>query len=137
VPTIYLETTIPSYLVAKSSRDIVILAHQQLTREWWNSHRHLYEIFISQVVLDEIRIGDREMVDKRTEVLQGIPMLELNSEVESLAVRYFESLQFPVKAIRDAFHLSYTGCSPQGEKQKGCKSLIFIGFYVEQEVFSS
>ena len=29
------------------------------------------------------------------------------------------------------------GCSPQGEKQKGCKSLIFIGFYVEQEVFSS
>lgn len=107
MPTLYLETTIPSYLAAKSSRDIVILAHQQLTREWWSSHRHLYEIFISQVVLDEIRIGDREMVDKRTEVLQGIPMLELNSEVESLAVRYFESLQFPVKAIRDAFHLSY------------------------------
>ena len=49
MPTIYLETTIPSYLVAKSSRDIVILAHQQLTREWWNSHHHLYEIFTLKI----------------------------------------------------------------------------------------
>lgn len=57
---LYLETTIPSYLVAKPSRDINILAHQQLTREWWNSYRHLYEIFISQVVLDEIKSGASE-----------------------------------------------------------------------------
>jgi len=60
VPTLYLETTIPSYLVAKPSRDIVILAHQQLTREWWNGYHHLYDMFISQVVLDEIKQGDPE-----------------------------------------------------------------------------
>lgn len=105
--TLYLETTIPSYLVAKQSRDIIILAHQQLTREWWNGQRHLYEIFISQVVLDEIKWGDPEMANKRIEILQGIPMLEVNDEVENLTVRYFESLQFPSKAIRDAFHLAY------------------------------
>lgn len=67
----------------------------------------MVNIFISQVVLDEIKQGDPEMVNKRLEVLQGIPMLEINDEVESLAVRYFESLQFPDKAIRDAFHLAY------------------------------
>ena len=85
MPTLYLETTIPSYLVAKSTRDVIVLAHQQLTREWWNDHRHLYEMFISQVVLDEIKRGESEMTEKRVEVLQGIPILEMNDEVERLA----------------------------------------------------
>jgi hypothetical protein len=107
MPTLYIETTISSYLVAKPSRDIIILAHQQLTKEWWDDHRHLYETFISQVVLDEIKRGDSEMVNKRIEILQGIPMLETDDEVESLAERYFASLQFPAKALRDAFHLAY------------------------------
>ncbi len=105
--TIYIETTIPSYLAAKPSRDIIILAPQRITREWWDEYRHLYEMFISQVVLDEIKRGDPEMVNKRINILQGIPMLEANNEVESLAERYFESLQFPPKALRDAFHLAY------------------------------
>mgnify|MGYP001605873361 CR=1 FL=1 len=106
--TLYIETTIPSYLVARPSRDIIVLAHQQLTKEWWDDYRHLYEMFISQIVLDEIKQGDPEMANKRIEILQGIPMLETSDEVESLAEKYFNSLQFPAKALRDAFHLAYT-----------------------------
>jgi len=34
MPTLYIETTIPSYLVSKPNRDIIILAHQQLNKEW-------------------------------------------------------------------------------------------------------
>jgi len=64
-------------------------------------------MFISQVVLDEVKWGDTEKVNKRIEILQGIPMLELNDGVENLAERYSESLRFPAKAIRDAFHLAY------------------------------
>jgi predicted nucleic acid-binding protein len=107
MPTLYLETTIPSYLVAKPSRDVIILAHQQLTREWRSGHRRLYEVFISQIVLDEIQRGDPEMTNKRIEFLQNIPVLEINDEVERLAVRYFEALQFSAKAMRDAFHIAY------------------------------
>lgn len=33
-PTGYLETTIPNYLTAWPSRDLVRAAHQQITREW-------------------------------------------------------------------------------------------------------
>lgn len=106
-PTLYIETTIPSYLVARPSRDIIVLAHQQLTKEWWDDYRHLYEMFISQIVLDEIKQGDPEMASKRIEILQEIPMLEINNEVENLAEKYFSSLKFPAKAMRDAFHLAY------------------------------
>lgn len=33
-PTIYIETRVISYLVAKPSRDIIVAANQQVTREW-------------------------------------------------------------------------------------------------------
>ncbi|SRR5258708_38544687 len=36
-PSVYVETSVISYLSAKPSRDIVVAAHQQLTRQWWRS----------------------------------------------------------------------------------------------------
>ena len=95
MPTLYIETTIPSYLVSKPNRDIIILAHLQLTKEWWDNYRHLFDMYISQVVLDEIRRGDPEMVSKRIEILHNIPLLEVNEDVENLAKRYFNSFTSP------------------------------------------
>ena len=34
-PKAYLETTVVSYLTALPSRDLLVAAHQQVTREWW------------------------------------------------------------------------------------------------------
>jgi hypothetical protein len=31
---VYIETTIPSYLVARPNRDLLIAARQQITRDW-------------------------------------------------------------------------------------------------------
>lgn len=36
-PSVYVETSVISYLSAKPSRDIVVAAHQQLTRQSWRS----------------------------------------------------------------------------------------------------
>ena len=46
-PKVYLETTIPSYLTARPSRDLVTAAHQQITREWWDTRRHAFDLFVS------------------------------------------------------------------------------------------
>ena len=32
---VYIETTIVSYLVASPTRDLIQLAHQEITRQWW------------------------------------------------------------------------------------------------------
>lgn len=49
---VYIETTIVSYLTAKPSRDLIMAAHQQVTREWWE-HRRVCDLRVSQFVLDE------------------------------------------------------------------------------------
>ena len=52
-PSVYIETTIPSYLTARPTRDIVMSARQQITREWWETRREKFDCYISQLVLDE------------------------------------------------------------------------------------
>jgi hypothetical protein len=57
-PKVYLETTIPGYLMARPSRDLVTAAHRQITREWWDTRRQDFDLFISQMVIDEASAGD-------------------------------------------------------------------------------
>ncbi|HEX9592001.1 MAG TPA: hypothetical protein VGB12_01415 [bacterium] len=46
-PRVYLETTVMSYAAALPSRDLVVAAHQQITREWMREHRGSYDVFVS------------------------------------------------------------------------------------------
>ena len=104
--SIYLETTVVSYYTAKLSRDVIILAHQEITREWWVKAQKRYDIFISQIVVEEARLGDAEDVKKRLEILKNFHHLELNNTVERMAQVYVEKLKIPPKALRDAVHLA-------------------------------
>ncbi len=53
-PKVYLETSGISYLTARPNRDIVKMAKQELTREWWATSRHHFDLYVSQPVVDEI-----------------------------------------------------------------------------------
>jgi predicted nucleic acid-binding protein len=103
---IYIETSLVSYLVARPSRDIVVAAHQQLTSDWWNNQSHHYNLFISQVVLDESRAGDKLEAAKRLAAIQDLPLLEVNEEVIRLAGKLVQSNAVPKKAVQDALHIA-------------------------------
>jgi hypothetical protein len=49
-PRLYLETTIPSYLTSRPSRDLIIAGHQQITQDWWQSRRADFQLYVSQLV---------------------------------------------------------------------------------------
>jgi hypothetical protein len=76
-PKLYLETTVPSYLTSWPSRDPIRASHQQITREWWQARRVGFDLFISQLVLDEAGAGNAEAAHERLEVLRDIPLLDL------------------------------------------------------------
>lgn len=104
--TVFVETTIPSYLVARISRDIVHAARQELTMEWWSAHRQRYDLFTSQVVLDEAGRGDSVLAIKRIELLATIPLLDLPDSVIRLAKHLVEESVLPERAADDALHIA-------------------------------
>jgi len=105
-PRLYLETTIASYLSAWPSRDLVTAAHQQVTQEWWQTRRLEFELFISQIVVQESSGGDADAAARRLEVLKDIPLLELTKEAKALADALVVQLRLPDKAALDAVHIA-------------------------------
>ena len=102
---IYIESTIPSYVVARSSRDLLQAARQQITKDWWDLRRDAHELFASQVVLDEIAFGEAQMAQLRLDILQTFPLLEVTDEVKELARKVLKSGLLPVTAEADAMHI--------------------------------
>lgn len=104
-PTVYIETTIPSYLTAWPSRDLVRAAHQQLTREWWK-HRDHFDLYASRLVLQECQSGDPQAAADRLTSLAGIPLLEEGSDIAVLAEALMRGVPLPEKAVADAIHIA-------------------------------
>ena len=63
--TVYVETSILSYLTARPSRDLLAAAHQQVTRTWWDLHRTRVEVFISPLVTLASSRGDPDAARRR------------------------------------------------------------------------
>jgi len=105
-PTVYVETTIPSYLTAWPSRDLVRSAHQRLTKLWWRTRRRHFRLVVSQFVLDEAAGGDAIAAAARLKVLAGLPRLLITEEVAELAATVMLQGEFPPKAAQDAAHIA-------------------------------
>jgi hypothetical protein len=105
-PSVYIETTIPSYLTAWRSPELVMAANQESTRKWWEECRPKFELFISAFVLYEASAGDPEAAKRRLEIIAGLSELDVNEEVEALARQLLGHAAVPHKAKIDALHSS-------------------------------
>jgi hypothetical protein len=105
-PRLYLETTIPSYLVARRSRDLRLAADQETTQQWWETERHDFLLFISTTVLKEVRRGDPDYAGQRLARLAGIPLLDDLPEASELAKRLLRDEIIPAVAADDATHVA-------------------------------
>lgn len=105
-PRLYLETTIPSYLAARPSRDLIVAGHQQVTREWWDHARHSFDVYVSPVVLNELESGDPDAAARRLEYVADLPVVPLTDEVLLVRATYRERLGLPGDAEADLLHLA-------------------------------
>lgn len=103
---VYLETSIVSYLTARPSRDVLAVAHQQISTEWWDRRRRDFDVVISVLVLNEARRGDPDAAQRRLELLQGIPRVEVTEPAKELATNVVKEGLLPETAYPDALHIA-------------------------------
>ncbi len=101
----YIETTIVSYLTARPTRDLVRAAEQQITREWWEG-RESFELFASQLVLDEAAAGDADAAARRLITLDEVALLDTSEEAIRLGHHLVAAGGLPTKAGADALHIA-------------------------------
>lgn len=104
--SVYLETTIISYLAARPSNNVIALAQQEVTYEWWTLERKHYDCYVSEFVWNEASQGDSGAAEKRLSLLQGIPYLPVNDVVADLASEIVSVCGIPQRAVADAFHIA-------------------------------
>lgn len=106
MPSAYIETTIPSYYVARASINLLQAARQASTRQWWDSGCSALLLFTSLEVLDECGRGDKLMASERYELIQGLPLLPATDQSIQLASKLIEKGIIPTKAASDALHIA-------------------------------
>jgi hypothetical protein len=104
--SVYIETSIFGHLTARTTTNPILVGNIQITREWWRSRRASFELYTSQAVINEVGRGDREMANQRLQLLQGIPLVELNQEIRNLAEQFLKHSNLPPKADVDAIHIA-------------------------------
>ncbi len=105
--TVYVETTVVSYLAADPSRDLVTAAHQQITRDWWRLAREHFDLYVSEIVMAEIRAGDVEARARRLQLTADLPILRQTKDVQTLARHYERTLGLSGKARADIPHFAF------------------------------
>ncbi len=104
--SVYLETSVVSYFANRDSRDVIVLAQQQITREWWRDAAPSFELFVSDLVIAEISQGDSQAASARMAAVGQIPVLGLDADAEALAARLLQVAALPKKAEDDALHIA-------------------------------
>ncbi len=106
VETVYIETSILGYLTARPSRDLVVMANIEITREWWDTRRNDFQLYSSQAVVRETSQGDAEIASQRLGIIRDLALLDLNQSVLSLAEQFLARSSLPAKADIDAIHIA-------------------------------
>ncbi len=104
--SIYIETTIPSYLTARNNPDLRVAAWQQITLQWWNEERVKYDIFISELVTAEASKGNYQAARRRLKSLENIAELAIDVDMRELANALMRGGGIPESSETDALHIA-------------------------------
>ena len=104
--SVYIETSVFSYLTARPSNDLRAMANQSATSEWWETQRPNYSVFVSDLVISEAGKGHPEAAQRRLAAIADLPLLQISPKVRVLAQALIENHALPPKAEADAYHVA-------------------------------
>jgi hypothetical protein len=105
-PRVYIETSVVSYLTSRPSRDVVVVGHQQITRDWWQMRRGNFHLVASQLVVQEAGAGNETAAQARLEVLDEVELIEAKEAASKLSRELVERGPLPQSAVGDALHIA-------------------------------
>jgi len=103
--TVYIESSVISYLSSRASRDVVIAGRQAISHDWWENHRHRFELRISILVEEEISKGDPLAAKLRIDRIIDIPSLSISDEASMIAELLLSENAVPKGSEEDALHI--------------------------------
>ena len=104
--SVYIESSVISYITARPSRDVVTSARQTITIEWWEEYKDSFDAFISELVIEEIGSGDLVAAKRRLSMIEKLPVLEATENSKTLAKALLAENAIPKSSAEDALHIS-------------------------------
>ena len=104
--TVYVETSVVSYLTARATNNLLAAAWQTATAEWWDTHRTRFVLCTSALTIEEAGRGHQEAAARRLEALDGIAMLPITEAVIVLSDALIRGRALPANAQSDAIHIA-------------------------------
>jgi predicted nucleic acid-binding protein len=101
--SVYLDTTIPSYYYDERG---TLNNYTDATRSWWAEERKNYKLFTSDYTLVELEQGNYPRKKEIMALLENIPVLSSDDEIENIAEIYMKEYVMPKGSAGDAFHLA-------------------------------
>ena len=105
-PTVYVETTVVSYLTSRPSNDALVYSRQQATRQLWNEYFDNFEFVVSDIVITEIERGDIEESERRLQMVANLKKLDMSPAADRLAQLLVDSGAVPQNSPQDAQHIA-------------------------------
>lgn len=105
MPTVYIETTIPSFYF-ETRRSPSIIAWRDATRMWWDHHRAGYSLCTSGFVLAELERAPGPKAGLALDIVSGIKVLDDHPRLDEVVAYYVAHRLMPEDARGDAAHLA-------------------------------
>ena len=104
--SVYIETTVVGNVAGRVRSNPIIASRQMVTRNWWATATVRYDIFASQLVIDECSAGDPTAAAERLVVLDGLQLIQSSPDAESLVDALIDGHGVPASEPRDASHIA-------------------------------
>ena len=104
--TVFIETSVVSYLTARATSNLLAAAWQTATAEWWDMHRPRFELRTSALTIEEAERGHQEAAAQRLEALDGTAMLPITEAAVTFADTLIRRRALPANAQNDAIHIA-------------------------------